>query len=81
MRVLESTVGQVRIFSDRIFGYKRYYVDWGEGHITTFHGIWYNLKTIEEMDVQVSGQRHARRAQLQLLRGQTMSAWTERTEL
>ena len=49
MRVLESTIGQVRIFSDRIFGYKRYYVDWGEGHITTFHGIWYNLKTIEEL--------------------------------
>ena len=49
MRVLESTIGQVRIFSDRIFGYKRYYVDWGEGHITTFHGIWYNLKSIEEI--------------------------------
>ncbi len=48
MRLLEKTIGQVRIFSSRPFGYKRYYVDWGDGSVTTFSGLWYNLKTIEE---------------------------------
>ena len=49
MRVLEDTIGQVRIFSDRPYGYKRYHVDWGDGNATVFHGIWYNLKTVQEI--------------------------------
>ena len=41
MRLLEkvyqinnSGLGDVRIFSDRIFCYKRYHVDWGDGNET-----------------------------------------------
>ena len=54
MRLLEkayqlnhSGLGDVRIFSDRIFGYKRYYVDWGNGDETMYSGIWYKLSKIE----------------------------------
>ena len=60
MRLLESTIEDVRIFSDRIFGYKRYYVDWGDKHITTYHGVWYNLKTVEET-VQARLERNRRK--------------------
>ena len=35
MRVLEANYGEVRIFSDRIFGYKRYHVLWNDGSQTT----------------------------------------------
>ena len=36
MRVLEANYGDVRIFSDRPFGYKRYHVEWSDGTLETF---------------------------------------------
>ncbi len=49
MRLLEDTIGQVRIFSDRPLGYKRYHVDWGDGTTTKFHGIWYSLEAVQQV--------------------------------
>jgi len=41
MRLLEKNYGDVRIFSERPFGYKRYIVDWGGGRQTMYSGLWY----------------------------------------
>ena len=49
MRVLLTNYGDVRIFYDRPFGYKRYHVDWGNGKETMFSGLWYNEKTVLEI--------------------------------
>ena len=49
MRVLLANYGDVRVFYDRPFGYKRYHVDWGNGQETMFSGLWYKQKTILKM--------------------------------
>jgi len=49
MRVLVENYGGVRIFSDRPYGYKRYYVQWIDGTEEMFSGLWYNEKTIREI--------------------------------
>mgnify|MGYP001445655874 FL=1 len=49
MRVLLANYGDVRIFYDRPFGYKRYHVNWGNGQETMFSGLWYREKTILKM--------------------------------
>ena len=56
MRLLEkvyqvnnSGLGDVRIFSDRIFCYKRYHVDWGNGKETMYSSIWYKLPEVEKI--------------------------------
>ena len=56
MRLLEevyqinnSGLGDVRIFSDRMFCYKRYYVDWGNGNETMFSGLWYKLPEVKKI--------------------------------
>ena len=46
MRVLLTNYGDVRIFYDRPFGYKRYHVDWGNGEETMFSGLWYKEKAV-----------------------------------
>ena len=45
-----TAIGLLSAFFGSLFlmGFKRYYVDWGDGSVTTFSGLWYNLKTIEE---------------------------------
>tara|TARA_X000000950_G_scaffold278359_1_gene369141 strand:- start:1628 stop:1804 length:177 start_codon:yes stop_codon:yes gene_type:complete len=52
MRVLEANYGDVRIFSDRPFGYKRYHVEWSDGTLETFSSLWYSkarvIKLVEE---------------------------------
>ena len=49
MRLLEANYGEVRIFSDRIFGYKRYYVSWNDGTETTYSALWYSLEKVKEI--------------------------------
>lgn len=49
MRLLEENYGGVRIFSDRPYGYKRYYVDWGNGHEEMYSGLWYSLKKVKQI--------------------------------
>ncbi len=48
MRLLEESYGDVRIFSERPFGYKRYIVEW-EDHTEIFSGIWYKLDKVKEI--------------------------------
>jgi len=52
MRVLEANYGDVRIFSDRPFGYKRFHVEWSDGTLETFSSLWYSkakvIKLVEE---------------------------------
>ena len=65
MRLLEevyqinnSGLGDVRIFSDRIFCYKRYHVDWGNGDETVYSSLWYKLPEIEKIvEERVFGDR------------------------
>ena len=51
MRLLEANYGNVRVFSERPYGYKRYIVEWPD-HTEMYSGIWYKkeaiLKKIEE---------------------------------
>ena len=49
MRLLVENYGDVRIFSDRPFGYKRYYVDWGNGNETMFSGLWYSKNKVKKI--------------------------------
>ena len=38
MRLLVANYGDVRIFSERPFGYKRYIVEWNDGTTTMYSG-------------------------------------------
>ena len=49
MRVLVKNYGDVRIFSERPFGYKRYIVEWSNGDTTVYSGLWYKEKTVREI--------------------------------
>ena len=49
MRVLLQNYGDVRIFYDRPFGYKRYHVDWGDGHESMFRGLWYKEEAVKKI--------------------------------
>ena len=48
MRLLEVSYGDVRIFSERTFGYKRYIVEWKD-HTEIFSGLWYKLDKVKEI--------------------------------
>jgi len=49
MRLLEKNYGDVRIFSERPFGYKRYVVEWQDGTLQMFSGIWYTLNKVQKL--------------------------------
>ena len=48
MRVLVAAYDGARIFSERIFGYKRYIVEWDD-HTKVFSGLWYSEKQVKEI--------------------------------
>ena len=48
MRLLLENYGDVRIFQDRPFGYKRYIVEWRDGNIQMNSSLWYKLSTVKE---------------------------------
>ena len=48
-KVNNSGLGDVRIFSERTFGYKRYFVDWADGTETMYSGLWYKLAKVEKI--------------------------------
>ena len=48
MRLLEYSYKDVRIFSERPYGYKRYIVNWPDGRETTYSGLWYKLDKVKE---------------------------------
>ena len=49
MRLLEVSYGDVRIFSERIFGYKRYIVEYEDKKIEVYSSLWYKLEKIKEI--------------------------------
>ena len=49
MRVLVESYGDVRIFYDRPFGYKRYIVEWSDGTTPMYSGLWYKEKTVKQI--------------------------------
>ena len=49
MRLLEKNYGDVRIFSERPFGYKRYIVEWQDGTLQMFSGIFYTLQKVQTL--------------------------------
>jgi hypothetical protein len=48
MRVLVESYGDIKIFSDRPFGYKRYHVQWEDGTKSMFSGLWYSKSQVIE---------------------------------
>lgn len=49
MRLLEVSYGDVRIFSERPFGYKRYIVEYEDNKIEVYSSLWYKLDKIKEI--------------------------------
>ena len=49
MRVLVESYGDIKIFSDRPFGYKRYFVEWEDGTESMFSSLWYSEKKVIEI--------------------------------
>lgn len=49
MRVLVESYGNIRIFLDRPFGYKRYFVEWEDGTESMFSSLWYSEKKVKEI--------------------------------
>tara|TARA_B100001996_G_scaffold56140_1_gene39769 strand:- start:1300 stop:1476 length:177 start_codon:yes stop_codon:yes gene_type:complete len=49
MRVLVKNYGDVRIFSERPFGYKRYIVEWNDGTTSMYSGLWYKEEKVKEI--------------------------------
>ena len=47
MRVLVKNYGNVRIFKDRPYGYKRWIVEWKDGGTEIYSGIWYKEEQIK----------------------------------
>jgi hypothetical protein len=55
MRLLEHSYGDVRIFSSRPYGYKRYHVEWADGRISMFSSIWYSLEQVKSrVEIQLT---------------------------
>ena len=47
MRLLEESYGDVRIFSERPYGYKRYIVE-RQDSTQIYSGLWYSLEKVKE---------------------------------
>ena len=49
MRMLVESYGDIRIFSDRPLGYKRYHVQWEDGTESMFSGLWYSESKVIQL--------------------------------
>ena len=49
MRVLVENYGDVRIFMDRPYGYKRFHVEWKNGRTTMYSGLWYSKNKVKKL--------------------------------
>tara|TARA_B100001093_G_C26680501_1_gene950194 strand:+ start:225 stop:410 length:186 start_codon:yes stop_codon:yes gene_type:complete len=49
MRLLEMNYGDVRVFSERPFGYKRYIVEWDKGNTSVYSGLWYSKRRVLDL--------------------------------
>jgi hypothetical protein len=48
MRLLVENYGDVRIFSERPYGYKRYIVEWPD-RTQMFSGLWYKFEQVKKL--------------------------------
>ena len=48
MRVLVESYGDVRIFSERPYGHKRYIVEWPT-HTQLYSGLWYSEDKVRKL--------------------------------
>ena len=48
MRVLVENYGDIRIFYDRPYGYKRFIVEWPD-HTQMFSGLWYSESKVRQL--------------------------------
>ena len=49
MRLLEYNWGNIKVYSERPYGYKRYVVENEDGSLQIFSGLWYSIKTILQL--------------------------------
>tara|TARA_B100000767_G_C19467410_1_gene410620 strand:- start:58 stop:228 length:171 start_codon:yes stop_codon:yes gene_type:complete len=49
MRLLLENYGDVRIFQDRPFGYKRYIVEYRDGRTQMYSSLWYKLEKVKKI--------------------------------
>ncbi len=49
MRLLRENYGNVRIFQDRPFGYRRYHVVWDDGRHQLYSGLWYSYNKVKKI--------------------------------
>ena len=49
MRLVEQNYGDAKILSERTYGYKRYFVEWKDGRIQMYSGLWYNLDKVKKL--------------------------------
>ena len=55
MRLLIQSYGDVRIFQDRPYGYRRYHVEWKDGRHQVYSGLWYSkAKVLKLVEAQLS---------------------------
>ena len=54
MRLLEANYGDVRVFSERPFGYKRYIVESSDGTLTIYSGLWYKKEKVLEIALNMA---------------------------
>ena len=55
MRLLEHNYGDAKILSERTYGYKRYFVEWKDGRIQMYSGLWYDLDKVKKLvEIQLS---------------------------
>ena len=57
MRLLEANYGDVRVFSERPFGYKRYIIEWEDGTLTMYSGLWYKKDQVLEIALKKADER------------------------
>ena len=49
MRVLVESYGDIRIFYERPYGYKRYIIEWDNGTTSMLSGLWYKEQQVREL--------------------------------
>ena len=49
MRVLVENYGDIRIFYESPFGYRRYVIEWDNGTTSFLSGLWYKEQQVKEM--------------------------------
>jgi len=49
VRILVENYGDVKILSDRPFGYKRYHVVWSDKSSQMYSGLWYKESKVREI--------------------------------